>query len=198
VSAADRRALERHQTLRHAVQWSYDLLDDDEKALLDRYSVFVVGFYLESACAVAGFGDADECAVLDLLEALVRKSLLVADQSAGRTRYSMLETIRQFAEDKLVGRGEATQLRTAHARHFAHREGDILALWDSPRRREACEWLTAELRICAPPSAGRPTKTGRPHAGCDGRFRRDQRLLRDRDGAADEPILACCQGAERR
>ena len=67
-----------HQTLRHAVQWSYDLLDDAEKALLDRCSVFAGGFDLQSACAVAGSDGSDEFGVLDLLDALVRKSLLVA------------------------------------------------------------------------------------------------------------------------
>ena len=114
-----RRGLERHQTLRHAVAWSYDLLDDAEKTLLERCSVFAGGFDLQSACAVAGSDDADDFAVLDLLDALVRKSLLVADRSSGRTRFSMLETIRQFAEEQLVARGEATEARTAHARHFA-------------------------------------------------------------------------------
>ena len=79
-----RRGLERHHTLRHAVAWSYDLLDDTEKALLDRCSVFAGGFDLESACAVMSSGD--EFAILDLLDALVRKSLLVADRSSGRTR----------------------------------------------------------------------------------------------------------------
>ena len=108
-----RRGLERHQTLRHAVQWSYDLLDDPEKALLTRCSVFAGGFDLGSACAVVG-GD-DEFATLDLLDALVRKSLLVADRSAARTRFSMLEPIRQFAEEQLVVSGEADELRTAHA-----------------------------------------------------------------------------------
>ena len=96
-----RRGLERHQTLRHAVQWSYDLLDDDEKSLLARCSVFAGGFDLPAACAVAGSDD--DFATLDLLDALVRKSLLVADRSSGRTRFSMLETIRQFAEEQLVG-----------------------------------------------------------------------------------------------
>ena len=139
-----RRGLERHQTLRHAVAWSYDLLDDAEKALLERCSVFAGGFDLQSACAVAGFDD-DDIAVLDLLDALVRKSLLVADRSSGRTRFSMLETIRQFAEEQLVAGGEATEVRTAHARYFAGREADILALWDSPRQREAYDWFTAEL-----------------------------------------------------
>src|SRR5271166_819610 len=130
-----RRALERHHTLRHAVAWSYELLDDTEKALLDRCSVFAGGFDLESACAV--MGSDDDFATLDLLDALVRKSLLVADRSAGRTRFSMLETIRQFAEEQLVAGGKATEVRDAHARHFAQRETSIMALWDSPRQREA-------------------------------------------------------------
>ncbi len=101
-----RRGLERHHTLRHAVAWSYDLLDDAEKVLLERCSVFAGGFDLQSACAVGGFDDIDDYAVLDLLDALVRKSLLVADRSAGRTRFSMLETIRQFAEEQLVASGD--------------------------------------------------------------------------------------------
>ena len=96
---------QRHQTLRHAVAWSYDLLDDAEKTVLERCSVFAGGFDLESACAVAGFDGTDDYAVLDLLDALVRKSLLVADRSTGRTRFSMLETIRQFAEEQLVASG---------------------------------------------------------------------------------------------
>ncbi len=141
-----RRGLERHQTLRHAVAWSYDLLDDAERALLVRCSVFAGGFDLQSACAVAGFADApDDLAILDLLDALVRKSLLVADRSAGRTRYSMLETIRQFAEEQLVARGEASEIRAAHSRYFAGREADIMTLWDSPRQREAHDWFTIEL-----------------------------------------------------
>ena len=140
-----RRGLERHHTLRHAVQWSYDLLDNTEKALLERCSVFAGGFDLHSAWAVAGSDELDEYASLDLLDALVRKSLLVADRSSGRTRFAMLETIRQFAEEQLVARGEASEIRAAHSRYFAGREADILALWDSPRQREAYDWFTIEL-----------------------------------------------------
>ena len=140
-----RRGLERHQTLRHAVAWSYDLLDDAEKSVLARCSVFAGGFDLQSACAVAGSDDTDDYTVLDLLDALVRKSLLVVDRSAERTRYSMLETIRQFAEEQLVVRSKADEARDAHARYFAGREADILALWDSPRQREAYDWFTAEF-----------------------------------------------------
>jgi predicted ATPase len=138
-----RRGLERHHTLRHTVAWSYDLLDDAEKDLLARCSVFAGELDLESAWAVAGFDD--DYAVLNLLDVLVRKSLPVADRSPGRTRFSMLETIRQFAEEQLVARGEAPAVRNAHARYFAGREADILALWDSPRQREAYTWFSTEL-----------------------------------------------------
>ena len=140
-----RRGRHRHHTLRHAVAWSYDLLDDAEKSLLTRCSVFASGFDLHSACAVAGSDNGDEYAVLDLLDALVRKSLLVADRSSERIRFSMLETIRQFAEEQLISGGEATEVRTAHSRYFAGRETDILALWDSPRQRKAYDWFSAEL-----------------------------------------------------
>jgi predicted ATPase/class 3 adenylate cyclase len=140
-----RRGLERHHTLRHAVAWSYDLLDNTEKMVLDRCSVFAGGFDLQSACAVAGSDDLDEYAILDVLDALVRKSLLVADRSSGRTRFSMLETIRQFVEQQLVASGAANAVRNAHARHFAGHEAHILALWDSPRQRAAYDWFATEL-----------------------------------------------------
>jgi predicted ATPase len=138
-----RRSLERHQTLRHAVQWSYDLLNDAERTLLTRCSVFAGGFDLEGVCVVAGSDD--EFITLDLLDALVRKSLLVADRASGRTRFSMLETIRQFAEEQLAASGKANTARTAHARYFAGREADVMALWDGPRQRDAYAWFTVEL-----------------------------------------------------
>ncbi len=138
-----RRSLERHQTLRHAVRWSYDLLDRDEKMLLRRCSVFAGGFDLAGAQAVTDWDD--KFTALDTLDALVRKSMLVADLSSGHTRFSMLETIRQFAEEQLVDAGEADSARAAHARYFASREDDVFATWDSPRQRETYAWLTREL-----------------------------------------------------
>ena len=138
-----RRGLERHQTLRHAVQWSYELLNAEERATLNRCSVFAGGFDAEGAQAVAK--TRDKFATLDLLDALVRKSLVTTGQSFGRTRFSMLETIRQFAEEQLVADGEAEESRTAHARFFAGKETAVMALWNSPRQREAYTWLTSEL-----------------------------------------------------
>ncbi|TPG29812.1 ATP-binding protein [Mycolicibacterium hodleri] len=137
-----RRAPERHQTLRHAVQWSYDQLDDAERAMLARISAFAGGFDLEGACAVS---ESDEYTTLDLLDALVRKSLVVVGRSDGRTRYSLLETIREFGTEMLTASGEATAVRIAHAHHFAGLETKILALWDSPQQREAYVWFATEL-----------------------------------------------------
>jgi tetratricopeptide (TPR) repeat protein len=75
----------------------------------------------------------------------VRKSLLVAGRSAGKARYSMLETVRQFAEEQLAESADVDAVRIAHARYFAAREDDILALWNSRRQRDAYTWFTTEL-----------------------------------------------------
>ena len=138
-----RRGLERHQTLRHAVQWSYDLLDGAEKSLLNRCAVFAGGFDLGGARAVGEVDD--DFATLDLLDALVRKSLLTANRTSTQTRFSMLETIRQFAEEQLVTSGQSAAARSAHSRYFAEREPDVMALWDGPRNREAYELFSLEL-----------------------------------------------------
>ena len=100
---AHARGLERHQTLRHAVGWSYDLLEDDERSVLDRCSVFADGFDLAAATHVND--GLDDYHVLDVLDSLVRKSLVTVDPVGGHARYGMLETIRQFAEDQLAATG---------------------------------------------------------------------------------------------
>jgi predicted ATPase/class 3 adenylate cyclase len=148
--AGSRRGLARHQTLRHAVAWSYDLLAPGEQQLLARCSVFAGGFDLAAATAVAGGADGieqplDDYAVLDGLDGLVRKSLLDAGQVAGRTRYTMLETVRAFGEEQLAASALADEARRRHATFYAAQEGPVLALWDGPRQREAYEWLGTEL-----------------------------------------------------
>jgi predicted ATPase/class 3 adenylate cyclase len=148
--AGSRRGLPRHQTLRHAVAWSYDLLGPTEQQLLARCSVFAGAFDLAAATAVAtGPGGAEESlddfGVLDGLDGLVRKSLLDAAPAGARTRYAMLETVRAFAEEQLVASGLADEARRRHAAFYAAQEGPLLALWDGPRQQEAYEWLGAEL-----------------------------------------------------
>jgi predicted ATPase len=113
-----RGAVERHQTLRAAIDWSYDLLSPSERVLLERLSVFAAGFTLDAAESVGvgdGVGDAE---VVDLLAGLVDKSLVMADRSGTPTRYRLLETIRQYAEERLVATGGADEARHAHATYF--------------------------------------------------------------------------------
>ena len=87
-----RRAMERHQTLRHAVQWSYDLLVPAERILLARCSVFAGGFTLEAVEYACSGGEVEAADVLDLLDSLMRKSLVTAERSDNTMRYGLLET----------------------------------------------------------------------------------------------------------
>ncbi len=116
-----RRSMERHQTLRNAVQWSYDLLDEAERTVLRRASVFVGGFTLAAAavCGRDAARDLDEFEVLDLVDSLVRKSLLQVERAATELRYTMLETIRQFCQELLVESVESDDVRARHAAYYA-------------------------------------------------------------------------------
>jgi predicted ATPase/class 3 adenylate cyclase/DNA-binding CsgD family transcriptional regulator len=134
---------ERQLTLRHAVEWSYDLLTDDERALLRTTAVFAGGFDLVSLGAVVQ--DADDVDVLRHLDSLVRKSLVVADHTAPRTRYTLFETIRQFAEDRLAEHGGLEDTRDRHAAYFALEAATRWEDWDGPGWRAAVDWVEAEL-----------------------------------------------------
>jgi predicted ATPase len=120
LTGGSRAALERQQTLRATVDWSYSLLTEAERTLLRRLSVFTGGFDLEAAGVVCAFGEIERFDVADLLGSLVDKSLVGADQSGERRRYGLLETIRQFAAERLI-EGDPSEPRTlaeAHGRYF--------------------------------------------------------------------------------
>jgi predicted ATPase/class 3 adenylate cyclase/DNA-binding CsgD family transcriptional regulator len=134
---------ERQLTLRHAVEWSYDLLSADERALLRTAAVFAGGFDLPSLVAVAT--GTDEVDVLRHLDSLVRKSLVSADHSGARTRYVLFETIRQFGEDRLADAGGLETARDLHAAHFARQAVAHWERWDGPGWRAAVDWVEAEL-----------------------------------------------------
>jgi hypothetical protein len=102
-------------------------------------------FDLRRAGAVASSSARAESATLYRPPAVVRTAERGAARAPGRTRFSMLETIRRFAEEQLVAGGEASEIRAAHSRYFAGRETDIMARWDSLRQREAYDWFTIEL-----------------------------------------------------
>jgi predicted ATPase len=120
LTGGSRTALARQQTLRAAVDWSYSLLNAAEQSLLRRLSVFAETFDLDAAEAVCGFGDIVVFDVAELLGALVDKSLVVAEPAGGALRYRLLETIRQFAAERLAeaGEDEAAAVAAAHGRHY--------------------------------------------------------------------------------
>jgi predicted ATPase/class 3 adenylate cyclase len=120
LTGGSRTALERQQTLRAAVDWSYSLLTTAEQALLGRLSVFAGSFDLAAAEAVARSGAIDVVEVAGLLGSLVDKSLVVADPAGAALRYRLLETIRLFAADRIAeaGDGETAAVRAAHCAHY--------------------------------------------------------------------------------
>jgi DNA-binding CsgD family transcriptional regulator len=116
LTGGSRRALPRHRALEASVEWSYNLLSDDERAMLCRLSVFAGGFTLAAAEAVGVDSSIDTWAVVDRLTGLVDKSLVLQSDDG---RYGLLETVRQFAETRLAGAGDAEQARRRHAAYFA-------------------------------------------------------------------------------
>jgi predicted ATPase/class 3 adenylate cyclase len=120
LTGGSRSALERQQTLWATVDWSYSLLNAPEKSVLGRLSVFSDGFDLEAARAVCGFGDIEIFEVTDVLGSLVDKSLVLAEPAGGALRYRLLETIRQFAAERLLDLDEleAATVAVAHSQHF--------------------------------------------------------------------------------
>src|SRR5690606_2722265 len=106
LTGGSRTAMKRHQTLRAVIDWSYNLLTDTEQVLFQRLSVFVGGWTLEAAEAVCEGEAMKSEDVLDLLEQLINKSLIIRKEIEHEARYHMLETLRQYANEKLVESGE--------------------------------------------------------------------------------------------
>jgi predicted ATPase/class 3 adenylate cyclase/Tfp pilus assembly protein PilF len=163
LTGGSRTAVERQQTLRAAVDWSYSLLTGAEQVLLARLSVFADGFGLDAAEAVCGSAGIDVLDVADLLGSLVDKSLVVAEPAGGGLRYRLLETIRLFAAERLAEAGDqAAAVVAAHCAHFlsvaeaaaAHLTGPDQGSWLA--RLDADQ---ANLRRAAQYAVGRPDET---------------------------------------
>ena len=158
----------RHQTLRTTIDWSYDLLAADERALLGGLSVFAGGFSLAAVAAICL--DGDETRALELVQQLVASSLVVAEDRQGSMRYRLLDTIREYAAERLDEEGAAELVRRRHAEHFLgvarqaspdhvrfapqeHRAG--LAILDAERENihAAVQWAVANEPDLALPLA---------------------------------------------
>jgi predicted ATPase/class 3 adenylate cyclase len=159
LTGGSRTALPRQKTLRALVDWSYDLLNDSERMLLMRLSVFGNGWTLEAAehlCVLAPIGEDED--ILQLLMSLVDKSLVIAESGSSGTRFRLLQTIRSYGVDRLIESGDAAEVRSAHRDHYlelsheatAHMRGIDQKKWldrlevEHDNLRVALQWCTEE------------------------------------------------------
>lgn len=121
------RGRNKRRTLQATLDWSYDLLDDDEKDFFRRCGTFVGTFDLQAAIAISGF---DEYFAMDLLESLVNKSLVSVEETDGQSRFRLLETVRIYASEQLDRSGAVAEARDAHLLHY-HRRVSTSELYDA-------------------------------------------------------------------
>ena len=132
LTGGARTAVRRQQTLRASVDWSHALLTETERIVFRRLAVFLGGFELDAAQAVAGDAEVERYQILDQLALLVEKSLVTAENTSGRTRYRLLETVRQYAQEMLGESGEAAAVWSRHRDHYT----STAALLDAPARSD--------------------------------------------------------------
>ena len=194
LTGGARTAVRRQQTLRASVDWSHALLTAPERVLFRRLAVFLGGFDFDAAQAVAGGGDVQRYQVLDQLTLLVDKSLVVADDTCDGMRYRLLETVRQYAQEKLGESGEADEVRTRHRDHYTataaeleshgHTYDEQLVHWaqsEIDNLRAAFVWSreNSDLETAGHLVIAAIVVTGRPRPGGADRARRhlDRRQL---------------------
>ncbi len=144
LTTGSRTASPRHQTLRDTVEWSYDLLDETERTLLRRLAAFAGEFDLAAVRAVAPDATFDEGDAVDVLGRLVDKSLTVVERGHGGRRYRLLESIREYAEERLAEAGEVVDVRRRHAAYYLQltaAAGDQLS---GPRELDGHDTLARE------------------------------------------------------
>ncbi|MDR7545599.1 MAG: tetratricopeptide repeat protein [Armatimonadota bacterium] len=145
LTGGPRTGLPHHQTLRAALDWGYDLLDDGERALFRRVAVFAAGFTLEAAEDVCAGGSIEPDQVLDLLGRLTDKSLVIVETTtAAEARYRLLETVRQYGLERLQYAGETAAVRDRHRDHFLRLAERAELELQGPRQKEWLDRLEAD------------------------------------------------------
>ncbi len=158
LTGGSRTALPRQQTMRALIDWSHDLLSENEKTIFRRVAVFAGGWTLEAASDVCSDASIESWDVLDLLSALVDKSMVVAELGDSEQRYRLLESTRQYALEKLLESGEQDHIRDRHAQHMfevaqsanAELQSVPMGVWIVPLAPEldnfrlALDWLLTE------------------------------------------------------
>ncbi|WP_234794315.1 helix-turn-helix transcriptional regulator [Mycolicibacterium flavescens] len=144
LTGGARTAVRRQQTLRASVEWSHNLLTDAERVLFRRLSVFMGSFDLGAGTAVGGSSEVERFQLLDQISLLVDKSLVVAEDHRGVMRYRLLETVRQYALEKLGESGEADDVRTRH-RDFYTVTAASYDVSDAASRVRLMDWAETEM-----------------------------------------------------
>jgi non-specific serine/threonine protein kinase len=165
------RDLARHQTLRAMLDWSYDLLDDTEKKLFERLSVFAGGWTLEAASQVCSGAPISKDNVVFVLIRLIEQSVVVAEEDGDR--YRMLETVRQYARDRLLEGGEGEQWRDRHLAYFLALAEEAEPKLSGTQQRNWLERLEKEhdnLRSALTAAAGADAVSGMRLASACSRF----------------------------
>lgn len=167
LTGGTRTAVRRQQTLRASVDWSHALLTDAECVIFRRLAVFRGGFHLDAAKTVAADDHVQPHQVLDELTLLVDKSLVIAENTSGATRYRLLETVRQYALEKLGDSGESDPVRLRHRDYYTHlaelvdQRGS-----DGPRRIEQAKIEIDNLRAAFTWSCDVGDGEGALHLAC--------------------------------
>ncbi|MEV7646732.1 LuxR C-terminal-related transcriptional regulator [Arthrobacter sp. NPDC089319] len=137
LTGGDRTALPRQQTLRALIDWSYDLCTEAEKLLWARLTVFPGSFSLEAAEEVCGFDELKQEDVLDVLDRLVAKSLLITERGREKTRYRQLMTVREYGAELLAKAGQHAAVKQRHRDHYLHRAASMVSAWCGPHQAMA-------------------------------------------------------------
>ena len=190
LTGGRRSAVERHQTLRATVDWSYSLLGERERAVFERLGVFAGSFDAPAAQAVVTGDGVEAWDVLDALTELVAKSMIVAEDTAeGTTRYQMLETLGQYARERLDEHGDTDRWRRRHAEYFADWAEDAGPGLARPRRARLAG--PGECGARQPPGRGdlgpRPRRPRR-HRPRPAHHRRARRRVPDRPGGGHRGV----------
>ena len=145
LGTGSRKSLPRHRTLHEAIEWSYRLLEEPERVLLERLSAFAGEWSLEAAESIGAGAPLESRDILDVLAALVDKSLVVMREAQGTARYRLLETIREYAAERLAATGSAASVHARHASFYADLLRDVEPEHITARRRESVATVEREL-----------------------------------------------------
>lgn len=163
LTGGNRMAMPRQQTLRALIDWSFDLCTKDEQVLWARLSIFPGTFDLEAVERICGWGPLDADRIIDLLDRLVAKSIVLTERTGESVRYRQLMTVREYGSELLDAAGELQELKSRHRDHYLTKAGNMVDRWCGPGQAAALARMKADhasLLSALEWSAGSPAQIG--------------------------------------